>query len=159
MDDHCSGLLTIDHDVFLFRVRQALLLASSGRRLEGRPECTEIEFDRMSSPRLIGLPRCRQNAVPQAIECQEIVAFLPAIGRPLTVKECDRQEKQNLVQAVMPDETNETARLVIGTGRIGEGKGHRLVTLLLLFSRAMTALSTQRFTAGTKSPELRTPFW
>ena len=128
MDDHCSGSLTIDHDVFLFRVRQALCLASSGRRLEGRPECTEIEFDRMSSPRLIGLPRCRQDALPKAIECQEIVAGLPASGGALAIKHGDRQEKQNLVQAVMPDETNETAGLVIGAGRIGKGKCHRLAT-------------------------------
>jgi len=82
----------------------------------------------MPSPRLIGLPGCRQDAVPQAIECQEIVALLPTVCRPLTVKECDRQQKQNLVQTVMPDETDETSCLVIGAGRIGERKGHRLDT-------------------------------
>ncbi len=113
----------------------------------------------MSSPRLIGLPRCRQDALSKAIECQEIVAFLPAPEAALAIKHSDRQEKQNLVQAIMPEETNETAGLVIGTGRIGEGQGHRLVTRLLILSRARTALSAQRFTAETNSPDLWTPFW
>lgn len=113
----------------------------------------------MSWPRLIGFPRCRQNALPQAIECQEIVAFLPASGGALAIEHGDGQEKQNLVEAIMPDETNETAGLVIGTGRIGEGEGHGLVTRLLLFSRARTALSAQRITAEINSPDLWTPFW